>query len=146
MTVVRQLVDDHAEDEGRHHASFRSLFTRVWPQLSARDQADVGPLLPQLVLSFLEPDRVALEGILRACGFGEVEARQAVAESYPVAAVVDEVRAASAATLRLFRQHDVLDELAAYEAFAALGLLDSEVPLGRCAAPCQLQVVSNAIG
>ena len=68
VMAVRELVADHAEDEGRHHAYFSRLLEFTWPRLNKRQRAVIGPLLPEMVLAFLEPDFVAIAGNLRACG------------------------------------------------------------------------------
>ena len=67
VTAVRELVADHAEDEGRHHAYFSRLLEFTWPRLNKTQRAVIGPLLPEMILAFLEPDFVAIAGNLRAC-------------------------------------------------------------------------------
>lgn len=124
VTAVRELVDDHAEDEGRHHAFFAKFFDCIWPQLSPRQRRLIGPFLPRLVLAFLEPDYAALASILSRSGLGDEEVRRVIEEAHPHDEVVADIRRTSRATLRLFHEHDVLDEPGTEEAFAASGLLD----------------------
>jgi hypothetical protein len=124
VTAVRELVDDHAEDEGRHHAFFSKFFGCVWPQLSARQRRLVGPFLPRLVLAFLEPDYEALASILGRSGLSEEHVRQVVEEAHPRDQVVRDIRRTSRATLRLFHDYDVLEDAGTGEAFFAAGLAE----------------------
>ena len=47
-----------------------------------------------------------------------------IEEAHPHDEVVADIRRTSRATLRIFHEHDVLDEPGTLEAFAASGLLD----------------------
>jgi hypothetical protein len=123
LTAVRELVADHARDEGRHHAYFSALFAHVWPALSPRRKTLAGPLLAEFVVAFLEPDRDALASILRAAGLERCEAQEVISESHPPAAVAATIRTAATSSLRLFARHDVFADPATTEAFAARGLL-----------------------
>jgi hypothetical protein len=60
VTAVRALIADHAEDEGRHSAFFSQFFAYLSPRLGSELQATLGPLLPQFILAFLEPDASAV--------------------------------------------------------------------------------------
>ena len=124
VTAVRELVADHAQDEGRHHAFFSSVFGRVWPALSPRERRLVGPLLAEFVFAFLEPDYPALHEVVRAAGFTDDEARQVVEETHPRGAVVSGSRQATASTLRLFDEYGVFGDPAIAETFVERGLLD----------------------
>ena len=124
MTAVRELVEDHAEDEGRHHAFFSKFFGCIWPQLSARQRRLVGPLLPGLVLAFLEPDYAALGAILGRSGLGEEDVRRVVEESHPRDEVVAGIRQNSRATLRLFEGYGALEDPGTRAAFHEAGLLE----------------------
>jgi P-aminobenzoate N-oxygenase AurF len=124
FTAVRELVEDHAEDEGRHHAFFSKFFGCVWPQLTTRQRRLVGPLLPRLVLAFLEPDYAALGAILGRSGLGDDEVRGVIEESHPRDEVVAGIRRNSRATLRLFHEHGALEDPGTREAFQAAGLLE----------------------
>ena len=123
VTAVRELVDDHAEDEGRHHAFFSKFFDCIWPQLSARQRRLLGPFLPRLVLAFLEPDYDALASILSRSGLSDDEVRRVIEEAHPHDEVVADIRRTSRATLRLFHEHDILDDPGTLEAFSTSGLL-----------------------
>ena len=124
VTAVRELVDDHAEDEGRHHAFFSRFFGCIWPQLTPRQRRLVGPLLPEFVLAFLEPDYAALESVLAGTGLREEEVRQVIEEAHPRDQVVAGIRSAGKATLRLFAEHGAFDDPETGEAFLRAGLVE----------------------
>lgn len=123
VTAVRQLTADHAEDEGRHHAYFSSLLEALWPQLSPQQQATIGPLLPEFIRGFLEPDYPAIKRGLAGYDLTPEEIDRVVAESYRPEEVDDGVREAARASLRLFERTDVLSEPHTREAFIASGLI-----------------------
>lgn len=123
VTAVRELVGDHAQDEGRHHAFFSGVFARVWPSLSPAERRLVGPLLAEFIFAFLEPDYPALTQVVRAAGLTDDEARQVVEETHPPAVVVAGIRQATASTLKLFAEHDVFADEAVRETFVERGLL-----------------------
>ena len=122
-TAVRDIVADHAEDEGRHHAYFRSLLTRLWPALGRRERRVLGPMVPDLVRVFLEPDYGAVSFAMLATGVPGHALEQVMAESYPADRVTRDIAAAARTTVRYFTEVGALDDPATGEAFAAAGLL-----------------------
>lgn len=120
---VRALVADHAADEGRHHAYFRSFLSILWPQLSARERQVLGPRIPALVHAFLAPDLGAVRATLRASGFAEREVAEIMADSYGPDSPAFLVEPAARATVRCFREVGALADAATLNAFAAGGLL-----------------------
>jgi len=121
--AVRDLVADHAEDEGRHHAYFRIVLKHFWHALDPAHRREVGPLLPRIVLAFLEPDHRTLHRALRDAGLTSAEADQVLAESYPPAAVRQSARAAASTTIRYFAEAGALADGRTRDAFQAEGLL-----------------------
>lgn len=63
--AVKDFAEDHATDEGRHHAYFRSVLLQVWPRLPRETRRKVGPLLPQMILTFLSPQVSAMTQMLK---------------------------------------------------------------------------------
>lgn len=119
VTAVRELVADHALDEGRHHTYFSRLLEYTWPRLNKAQRALVGPLLPEMIHAFLEPDFVAIAGNLRACGLTAEQTDQVMTESYPSATVRAGIRASSKATIRHFERVGIVDDPRAAEALEA---------------------------
>lgn len=52
---VREITQDHAEDEALHHAYFRTLFSCVWLRITDEQRLRLSALMPEMVLSFLLP-------------------------------------------------------------------------------------------
>jgi hypothetical protein len=123
VSAVREMVADHAEDEGRHHAYFASLLELIWPRMSCRQQATIGPLLPELILAFLEPDRAAIRSEVARCGLEPDVVRQIVDETYPAHLVQANARSMAKATIRLFERNGVLEHSRTQESFQAAGLI-----------------------
>lgn len=120
--AVREMVRDHSEDEGKHHAYFRSVLKYFWHSLSPRQRSRLGPWLPELVVTFLEPDYGAIRDSLLTAGLTGTEAETVLAESYPGDSVRASVAEASRTTIRYFAEVGALDEPATREAFHAAGL------------------------
>ncbi|MER7208139.1 MULTISPECIES: diiron oxygenase [Streptosporangium] len=123
--AVRDLVRDHAEDEGRHHAYFRDLLQRLWPALSAGERACVGPLLPAIVAAFVEPDREAAAVVARSAGLSREEARTVAAESLSVEWTARDTASRARTVVRYFEEAGALDDGATMEAFVSAGLLNN---------------------
>jgi hypothetical protein len=116
-SAVRQLVHDHAGDEARHSAFFGTLLIHVWPSLSRTEQSKVGPLVPQFIRAFLEPDRMGTACALASTGFAGHEIDEIITASYPASQVSADIRAAASGSVRRFEAVGVLDDPRTREAF-----------------------------
>ena len=123
VSAVRKMVADHAEDEGRHHAYFASLLEMIWPRMTPRQQAAIGPLLPRFILAFLEPDIAAVRSELAGCGLDPDRIQEVIEESYPTPHVIAGARTMAKATLRLFERNGILEHSHTLEQFQAAGLI-----------------------
>jgi hypothetical protein len=121
--AVRDVVRDHAEDEGRHHAYFRELLTRFWPALDARERRGLGARVPELITAFLEPDHEALAGALFSAGLPAAEVEQVMLESFDQGRTAREIAAAAQPTVRYLAAAGAFDDGGTREAFLAAGLL-----------------------
>lgn len=121
--AVRETVADHAEDEGRHHAYFQQLLGFLWPALSLAERRQLGPLVPRLIMAYLEPDYPALHGALRRTGLTDSQAREVLADTYPPRAVRELASGAARATVKYFTEAGALGDDATYDAFASTGVL-----------------------
>lgn len=126
VPAVRELVTDHAIDEGVHHAYFARLLQHAWPQLDAADRRLLGISLPRVIRAFLDPDMELLLTIVEQSGFSGDEAEQIVAESYPAAAVEAMTRCDARATLRHLAVVGVFEDRLVVDHFANAGLLESD--------------------
>jgi hypothetical protein len=121
--AVRDLVRDHAEDEGRHHAYFKAVLRAFWPTLTKSERRQLGPLLPELITIFLEPDFKTVSGALFNVGLSDSQVEQVLAESYPQDTVRAGIAAAARATVRYFGELGAMDDPTTQEAFQAAGML-----------------------
>jgi hypothetical protein len=124
VSAVRALIADHAEDEGRHSAFFSQFFAYLWPRLGGDMQAELGPLLPQFILAFLEPDTRGVRRDLARLPLRPSEIEAVVAESYPAGEIVANARQAAKVTLHLFAHQGLLDDPQIADAFREQGLAD----------------------
>lgn len=122
VQTVRDLVMDHAIDEGRHNAFFGDLFSRLWPSLSDTQRAHIGPLLPSLIAEFCRPNLEAITAILAAARFSKNEIDQILAESYPTEDLSKSAKQAACGTVRMFQRFGVLEDAKTRDAFLARGL------------------------
>lgn len=121
--IVREIIRDHAEDEGRHHAYFKGILTHLWSALTVRERAVLGQLVPELITIFLEPDLGATALALSGLGLNAGEIEQVLAESYPVGVVRDGIKNAAHATVRYFLEVGALDDPKTHDMFASYGLI-----------------------
>jgi hypothetical protein len=124
VTAVRDIVADHAEDEGRHSAFFSQFFSYLWPQLSGDNRAVLGPLLPRFIRAFLEPDVDSVGRSLARYPLKPDQVRSVLEECYPAGSVARDMRQAARVTLRLFQHNGVLDDPRIADAFRACNLAD----------------------
>lgn len=124
VSTVREVVTDHLEDEEKHFAYFAKLLEYLWTLLDERGHQEIGILLPQFILAFLEPDYSAIARILTDCGLPPAEARQIVDESYPYPQVLADIRWKARATLQHLESIAIFGHQQVAQAFQASDLID----------------------
>jgi hypothetical protein len=123
VPAVREIIADHALDEGRHHAYFGAFLRHLWPQLDRAARRTAGRLVPALIQAFLRPEVTSVREELLGYGVGRTDVDQVVDEVFMTSSVLAQVRATAAPVIRRFAELDVLDDRAAVEEFQAQGLL-----------------------
>jgi hypothetical protein len=123
--AVRDVVRDHALDEGRHHAYFAAFLRHLWPALSPAERRAAGRLVPALIRCFLLPDADGVAADLRRAGLSAEQAEAVVTEVFSPEAIGDQIRATAAQTIRCFAEVGVLDEPGALEEFQRAALIPS---------------------
>ncbi|MBM0230698.1 diiron oxygenase [Micromonospora sp. STR1_7] len=122
-TAVRDLVQDHALDEGRHHAYFRKLLTYFWAALGHRDRRLIGCWFPELIRTFLAPDHGAGLRMLVGIGLTTAEATTVIMETHDAAETDRRIAAAAASTVRYLAEVGALDDQRTRESFMEAGML-----------------------
>lgn len=125
VNPVREIILDHAQDESRHHAYFASLLEVLWSQLKPKYHSIIGPLLPEFIFAFLEPDIGAIKGCLLAVGLKPQEIDIIVEESYPREQVILSIKQAAKVTLKHFQRSGVFEEPYTVEVFEESGLFNA---------------------
>ncbi|HEX7335104.1 MAG TPA: diiron oxygenase [Pyrinomonadaceae bacterium] len=120
--AVRDLANDHATDEGRHHAYFRKVFEYVWTRLPRVLRRRIGTLLPDMILAFLQPDKSALTRMLESFPEQFPKPAQIVEEVVNYKSTRDGIVTSASPTLKMLREHHVFDDPAIDSAFMRLRL------------------------
>lgn len=121
--AVRETIRDHAEDEGRHHAYFRSVLTHFWPSLTPSERRCIGPLVPDVLKAFLEPDLIQIQSALISVGLTPDEAARVAIEAYPESYVSSLCADAAQPTVRYLTELGALNDPETKASFGAAGLL-----------------------
>lgn len=122
--AVRELLQDHALDEGRHHAFFAGFAKHLWARLDASERQWAGRTVPRLIDIFLGVDEAAVRADLVGAGLGHDQARQVTAETFGGSDVEAHRRQVVSRTLRYFLDLDAFDSAEAADALVVHGLAD----------------------
>lgn len=123
ITVIRELMRDHARDEGRHHRFFSGFLHELWCQLDPALRPRVAAAIPTLIHDCLTWDLEPVRSSLALAGLDREAVRAVMDDCYAGGAGDRRVREVSVATVRSCESAGVLDEPGARERFAAAGLL-----------------------
>lgn len=123
--AVRDLANDHATDEGRHHAYFRKVFEYVWPRLSREMRRKIGVLLPDMILAFLQPDKSALTRMLESFPEEFPEPARIVEEVINYESTRTGIVSSASPTLKMLRENHVFDDPVIDDAFMGFRLVPS---------------------
>lgn len=132
VTTVREVMRDHAKDEGRHHRFFAGFFHELWTQLSPSLRPRVAHLMPVLIRGCLDWDANPVRSSLRLAGLDLSTADEVVRDCYgdPDIGRIQDI---CQATVRMCESAGVLNTPGAEEEFAAHGLLPPLSP--GCSSP-----------
>jgi hypothetical protein len=107
VPAVRNLVADHAEDEGRHHSFFAQICEIAWAQLSERLRHRIGVALPGFIRNFLTPDYPAIRTFL-ARHLTDIQVGKVMEECYPPSSLSAHAQSSARATLAVFERAEIL--------------------------------------
>lgn len=123
LTVVRDIVGDHARDEGWHHAFFARFFRELWAQQPTARRGRVARCLPALIRSSLLPDLRPVRASLAAAGLAPAVVAEVLRDAYPQDRVNTGIRTAARHAVRLFEESGVLEVPGGRDAFEAAELV-----------------------
>jgi hypothetical protein len=121
--VVRQVVHDHARDEGRHHVFFSTFFAELWAVLSPDERGRVARCLPELAHACLRWDLAPIRWSLESTGLRKDIVADVLADCYGDHAAIPAVRSAARHMVQLCTSPGVLEMPGGREAFIAHGLM-----------------------
>lgn len=122
VPAIRELVSDHAVDEGVHHAYFAKLLEHTWMQLSDRQRIAIARQLPKYIRALLDPDIAGFAAILADAGLDRDDIGQVLFDTYTTVAIETAVRRDACKTLRHLARVGVFELPGAMDAFAEAGL------------------------
>lgn len=79
---VGALLHDHAVDESRHHAFYKSFLDVIWEQLSDADQGIALDAIPEMIRAYCCPDVSMMTRELESIGIGRAATQSILAETY----------------------------------------------------------------
>ena len=119
---VRQLIADHSADELRHLKYFIELFHFIWERIDPTDKRALCLLLPKMLHNYFEPDFDRITQLLKTMDFSDGDIEQIISDTYTREKMVEKVISSSTATMKLFRDVVVFDDVEIAEAFHREGL------------------------
>ncbi|MFG2349684.1 diiron oxygenase [Streptomyces phaeochromogenes] len=123
IPAVRDVVRDHAVDEGRHHAYFAIFLRFLWGSLDAAQRRSAALYVPRLIRMFIDPDETSVHAELLSYGLSRDDAHRVVGELFPEEIVAAHARSTARQTVRYFADLDVMDDGEIHEEFLKYGLL-----------------------
>jgi P-aminobenzoate N-oxygenase AurF len=121
-TTVRDVLRDHACDEGRHHRFFAAFFHELWHQLDRGLRLPAARALPRLIDVCLSADVGPVRSALLLAGLDPASAESVVRDCYGGGVGDERRREISRATVRMCRSAGVFEVPGAHEAFAEHGI------------------------
>ena len=121
--TVREVLRDHAKDEGRHHRFFSAFFHELWTGLDPALRPRVASALPDLIRLCVGADTVPVRSALLSAGLDDLAADQVLHDCYDITDNPARLMEISRGTVAMCRSAGVLDTPGACDAFAAGGLI-----------------------
>lgn len=119
---VREIIADHAQDEGLHHIYFCKLFTILWEQLNEQEQLLVGQVIPQFISAFVAPNFLLFKHFFSELGYTAKESEQIIRETYSEEALFENKQNTSSQLMRLLHNNKIFDNYKIRLAFISEGL------------------------
>lgn len=121
QSAVRNVANDHARDEGRHHRFFSQVLRYVWPKLPGPIRHEALVLLPHLLHAFLGVDESTTRKMLDLYPATFPNPGEALGRIVEHPSVRKGIQASAAPTLHLLENVGVFAESGARDLFAQSG-------------------------
>lgn len=105
---ISGLMKDHAKDESRHHAFFKSLIYKIFSNnsLDARSALD---FIPEAIYAFIKPDRMQLYNCLTQIGVTSSESNEIISDVYTDEVIEKSARSSAKDLLRFIDRSGMID-------------------------------------
>jgi len=125
VSTIREMMRDHARDEGRHHRFFAAFLHELWVRLEPSLRVQAAFAMPALISGCLGWDVEPVRASLRLAGLDEDTAGRVVRDCYSGddGEAADRKKQICQATVRMCESAGVLAVPGAMEEFASHGLL-----------------------
>jgi hypothetical protein len=122
ITTVRELMHDHARDEGRHHRFFSALFHELWAHLEPSLRVRVVQVIPVLIHDCLGWDIEPVRSSLMLAGLDEPTVDLVIHDCYGGNTGAQRSGEIARGTIKMCESAGVFDIPGSREAFAAYRL------------------------
>ncbi|MEU9116751.1 diiron oxygenase [Streptomyces sp. NPDC048483] len=120
--TVRDLLRDHARDEGRHHRFFCLLFQELWTRLDTTDRIRAAQAMPAMIRTALTWDLQPVRASLLLAGLDAPTAEEVLRDCYGGDTGDRRINDIARSTLKLCASVGAFDLPGVRETFAAQGL------------------------
>jgi hypothetical protein len=119
--TIRDVMRDHARDEGRHHRYFSGFFHELWGQLDRPIRQRAGLVMPRLIKVCLTADTVPVSASLHMSGLADEAVVEIVSDTYGEANA-ERIAQITRGTVNMCASAGVFDEPGVLEQFAEHGM------------------------
>lgn len=120
---IKESIHDHAADEARHHAFFSAYFPIYWHSLSGEEQQILGPLVPDLIDCFLQPDVASLKAEFDRYGIPAETASTILAETFNAEKTAADKKKMARPVLKLMERIGICGSPSITDRLGTLGLV-----------------------
>ena len=124
---IRQTIEDHAKDEGRHHTFFYHYLKDLWSSLDGKQRHLVGLIFPEAITLFFAPEKHTVHQELLDLGIKRHVAFDLLDSAYDQDKIDQTIRDSASAPLKYAEELGMLDIPEVSAQFAEKGL----IPCGR---------------
>lgn len=121
---VRQVIEDHAKDEGRHHLFFHRYLQILWANLSNGERLGIAKVVPELIHAFFAPEIESVRAELGSYNLSASVVANLIDEAYSRANIERAVKQSARSTIDYFVELGALQHAQVDDKFRQAGLID----------------------